>query len=567
MRGGSSRGSDPPRARAASRAAPSPRAGTGAPRRRCGRSRGAGRRGGSARSARSDTSSRAGRGGRRPSRARPCRSARRAGDLRLDVVRERARGRVEHARGRDRPPDALEADAVQQLLAHAASLGRARSASSCRAGGSFVIAAGAVNDGMNAGSPRGRPGWSRFPATIAYGVSGSASSDGAPRLDRIALVRPQAREAEVELDDRDLGIELRELLEPVERAVRPRGERGADLRLERVVLREERRRVARLALLVERRAARQIARLGVRRGSRARSESGGRPSRSSGVVVVDGVPAESPSAESTAHGDDGHRRDRDGRRRGARHDAARTPPDDSQDPKAIVPKVMATYRELLAQVGARSTRSRPSRRTSASRRRTGRCSSTSASPTSGTRAHPRRDLHGPRPARAAHRGPRPRQDAPARRLLLGRIALGLRREGARGARLPERRQPRRRLLRLEAERLRGHDPARPLAEQRSRYSRHLLIPEVGEEGQQRLLDARVLLIGAGGLGSPASLYLAAAGVGTLGIVDADVVDESNLQRQVVHSTDRLGEPKVALGEADARGAQPRRGWSCRSRSG
>jgi molybdopterin/thiamine biosynthesis adenylyltransferase/rhodanese-related sulfurtransferase len=82
-------------------------------------------------------------------------------------------------------------------------------------------------------------------------------------------------------------------------------------------------------------------------------------------------------------------------------------------------------------------------------------------------------------------------------------------------------------------------------EQRSRYSRHLLIPEVGEEGQQRLLDARVLLVGAGGLGSPASLYLAAAGVGKLGIVDADVVDESNLQRQIVHSTERLGEPKVA----------------------
>ena len=81
-------------------------------------------------------------------------------------------------------------------------------------------------------------------------------------------------------------------------------------------------------------------------------------------------------------------------------------------------------------------------------------------------------------------------------------------------------------------------------EQRSRYSRHLLIPEVGEEGQQRLLDARVLLVGAGGLGSPASLYLAAAGVGTLGIVDADVVDESNLQRQIVHSTERLGEAKV-----------------------
>jgi molybdopterin/thiamine biosynthesis adenylyltransferase/rhodanese-related sulfurtransferase len=81
-------------------------------------------------------------------------------------------------------------------------------------------------------------------------------------------------------------------------------------------------------------------------------------------------------------------------------------------------------------------------------------------------------------------------------------------------------------------------------QQRSRYARHLLIPEVGDHGQQKLLDARVLLIGAGGLGSPASLYLAAAGVGTLGIIDADVVDDSNLQRQIVHSTERLGEPKV-----------------------
>jgi molybdopterin/thiamine biosynthesis adenylyltransferase/rhodanese-related sulfurtransferase len=80
--------------------------------------------------------------------------------------------------------------------------------------------------------------------------------------------------------------------------------------------------------------------------------------------------------------------------------------------------------------------------------------------------------------------------------------------------------------------------------QRTRYSRHILIPEVGEEGQLRLLESRVLLVGAGGLGSPASLYLAAAGVGTLGIVDADIVDETNLQRQIVHSTERLGEPKV-----------------------
>src|SRR5690242_10218315 len=89
------------------------------------------------------------------------------------------------------------------------------------------------------------------------------------------------------------------------------------------------------------------------------------------------------------------------------------------------------------------------------------------------------------------------------------------------------------------------DLPRSLGPERSvRYSRHLLIPEVGEEGQLKLLDSRILLIGAGGLGSPASLYLAAAGVGRLGIVDADVVDETNLQRQIAHSTNSLGEPKV-----------------------
>lgn len=79
---------------------------------------------------------------------------------------------------------------------------------------------------------------------------------------------------------------------------------------------------------------------------------------------------------------------------------------------------------------------------------------------------------------------------------------------------------------------------------RDRYSRHLLMPEVGEAGQLRLADSRVLLVGAGGLGSPAALYLAAAGVGTLGIVDHDVVDRSNLQRQVIHTDDRVGMPKA-----------------------
>ena len=87
-------------------------------------------------------------------------------------------------------------------------------------------------------------------------------------------------------------------------------------------------------------------------------------------------------------------------------------------------------------------------------------------------------------------------------------------------------------------------PAALTSEQRNRYKRHLLLPEVGETGQQELLDAKVLLLGAGGLGSPAALYLAAAGVGTLGIIDMDVVDESNLQRQILHNIDRVGERKV-----------------------
>lgn len=85
-------------------------------------------------------------------------------------------------------------------------------------------------------------------------------------------------------------------------------------------------------------------------------------------------------------------------------------------------------------------------------------------------------------------------------------------------------------------------------EQRQRYSRHFLLSEVGVEGQEKLLDAKVLLLGAGGLGSPTALYLAAAGVGTLGLVDDDVVDVSNLQRQVIHTTSRVGVPKVDSAE-------------------
>src|SRR6201991_2844835 len=106
---------------------------------------------------------------------------------------------------------------------------------------------------------------------------------------------------------------------------------------------------------------------------------------------------------------------------------------------------------------------------------------------------------------------------------------------------------------------RGYDvevPRSLTAEQRERYSRHLLVPEVGLEGQMKLLDAKVLLLGAGGLGSPAALYLAAAGVGTLGIDDADVVDGTNLQRQILHNTERIGQSKTASAAVTLRALNP-----------
>jgi len=101
--------------------------------------------------------------------------------------------------------------------------------------------------------------------------------------------------------------------------------------------------------------------------------------------------------------------------------------------------------------------------------------------------------------------------------------------------------------------------AQPLAlrpDQEARYSRHTLIPEVGVAGQLALLGAKILCIGAGGLGSPSSMYLAAAGVGTLGMIDDDVVDASNLQRQILHATDRVGVPKVDSAETTLRGLNP-----------
>ncbi len=101
-----------------------------------------------------------------------------------------------------------------------------------------------------------------------------------------------------------------------------------------------------------------------------------------------------------------------------------------------------------------------------------------------------------------------------------------------------------------------HVPVALTTEQEARYSRHLLIPEVGEAGQRKLLDSKVLMLGAGGLGSPAAYYLAAAGVGKIGIIDSDVVDRSNLQRQILHTDDRVGVSKVESALKTLKGLNP-----------
>ena len=171
--------------------------------------------------------------------------------------------------------------------------------------------------------------------------------------------------------------------------------------------------------------------------------------------------------------------------------------------------------------------------------------STSARSTSGRKATARRDPRAARQPRIAHRGRRARQDAHPSSSTAPRATA----RRSRAKTLED-------LGYAEVYSLAGgftdwkrnglddRHAAHAQPERRTRYSRHLLIPEIGEEGQLKLLDSRILLIGAGGLGSPASLYLAAAGIGRLGIVDADIVDETNLQRQIAHSLDTLGTPKV-----------------------
>ena len=212
--------------------------------------------------------------------------------------------------------------------------------------------------------------------------------------------------------------------------------------------------------------------------------------------------------------------------------------------------------ECIRQIKEQIDEVDPPRSTSSSA--TASSSSTSARPRSSTPA----TCPAPSTSRAATSSPASRTRSPtaAQHVVLycasGNRSRAGRQHAAGGPRLRERRVDDRRHHAVEGPRLRGRGPQALTAEQRERYSRHLLLPEVGVEGQQKLLDAKVLLLGAGGLGSPTALYLAAAGVGTLGIVDDDVVDLSNLQRQVIHTTDRVGVPKVDSAEETINALNP-----------
>ena len=175
----------------------------------------------------------------------------------------------------------------------------------------------------------------------------------------------------------------------------------------------------------------------------------------------------------------------------------------------------------------------------------------------GAGPHPRRRTHLQELHRAADRGRRARSRPAGRPVLRGRCPEPVRRPDDPGDGLHERH------LDEQGGSRPGRAPASPFDtpvvldnDQKQRYSRHLLIPEVGSDGQARLLGSKALLIGAGGLGSPAALYLAAAGVGTIGLVDFDIVDVSNLQRQIVHTTDRVGERKVESARLSIKALNP-----------
>ena len=396
----------------------------------------------------------------------------------------------------------------------------------------------------------------QVPGSDGVGRVGLGIGSGAPGVLRAREPGPEERHPEVQLDDRPLRVEPCQPVEPVDGAVRPPREGLTDPRLERAEARERASRVSPLSVGEELRRPAQRHRFGVAPHAqleRQRGHARARLRRGRGGAGRLGLQRDDPDDETA--GDEGRcgcERDDAGERRhvvtvaaaAARH-PARPGSRGARDRLAIFVKVMASYRELLSQ--ARDEIDEISTREAHALLEAG-----DTPLFVDVRLREEWD-EGHLPG-AVHL---PRNNLESRVEALvpdkERALVVYCESGSRSA------------FATKALHELGYEHAVNLAggfadwkrngfpfttpvalapAQRARYARHLMIPEVGEEGQQRLLESRVLLIGAGGLGSPASLYLAAAGVGRLGIIDPDVVDDSNLQRQIVHSTERLGEPKV-----------------------
>ncbi len=478
--------------------------------------------------------------GERPLRMVLVEAADGCGNLGLGVVR-RERGRLcEDPLRRERPSEPLERDPVQKLRPNTPPARERREltlGSKAREGGGRV----------EARHER------REPAVVA-GVEEVVGADRGERVRRGALrlppggersllpAGPEQRDPEVERDERAVGVARSEPAQPLERPVGPRRHRRPRLGVERVVAGEDRSGCARVPVRVERRSPPQGDSLGV--PAHAEVELERRPAaetRRRGGPSVPSRAEHNRGCHCTRSGD-GDAADGGVDARTRSHAATIAAGHLSA---ATLSRAMASYRELLqrvkleiGEVGAARARELldgDDRFAIIDVRERDEWDE----------GHLPGAIHIPRGSLES----RIEQAVPDRdRPVLVYCAQGNR--SAFAARTLEE-------LGYETVsslaggfmdwKRNGHptELSRSLSPQgRIRYSRHLLIPEVGEEGQLRLLDSRVLLIGAGGLGSPAALYLAAAGIGTLGIVDDDVVDESNLQRQVLHSTASLGEPKT-----------------------
>src|SRR6266536_1026919 len=460
-------------------------------------------------------------------------------------------GRRELPLGGHGAPHVLEGDAVQDLGPYVGPAGGAGEGRELQAGREALDRLGHPvrrNEGRSA-RQRAAGIEQRLGVDRERGVRLQAHG-ASPGRDGVGVAAgPVVGEAQVEHGERAVWMRRDEPLHLVEAAVRPGRERRADARLERGVAGEHGGRRGAPALGVERGRAGQRAGLRVvtdaevehqRRCSRLRLADGPWGGRALAAGLEEGDAHRGPGGRNGCERDD---RDDPGPRA---HLRARVPAPDSEGScDAIFVKVMPSYRELLRQVKTEVEEVDAAQ---------ARELLESGEPPvlvdvrerdEWSEGHIPGAVHVPR----GHLESRIEQAAPDRSQPVVLYCAGGSRSAFAAKTLEE----------LGYENVsslaggftdwkrNGYPTQLPRsldAAKRQRYSRHLLIPEVGEQGQLRLLDSRVLLIGAGGLGSPAALYLAAAGVGTLGIVDDDAVDATNLQRQIVHSTERLGDSKA-----------------------